>query len=190
MKREAVQEIFTKIPKLKTERLLLRPMQMIDAFDMNEYARLPETTRYLLWSPHPDLDYTKNYLSFILGKYKVGEFYDWAVTRSLDGKMIGTCGFSRIDVANNLGEIGYVINPRYQGCGYATEAAREVVRFGFEVIGLHRIEAKYMEGNSASFSVMQNCGMQFEGMAKDGMFVKGQYRNICTAAILRSDYRK
>ncbi|MBQ9429630.1 MAG: GNAT family N-acetyltransferase [Clostridia bacterium] len=190
MKREDVHEVFTKIPNFKTERLLLRPMQMMDAFDMYEYARLQTTTRYLLWSPHPDLEYTKNYLSFVLGKYRAGDFYDWAITRLSDGKMIGTCGFARIDPTNNLGEIGYVVNPAYHNQGYATEAVRQIIRFGFESLGFHRIEGKYMEGNDASFAVMKKCGLRFEGMAKESMFVKGKYRNICTAAILKSEYPK
>ena len=191
MKREYIHEVFAKTPTFHTKRLILRPMRMFDAFDMYEYARLPETTEYLLWSPHPDIEFTKNYLAFVIGKYKAGECYDWAIV--LDGeeeKMIGTCGFARIDFSNNVGEIGYVVNPEFQNRGYATEAVRAVMRFGFETLGLHRIEGQYIIGNEKSLAVMKKCGMQYEGTARGSMLIKGLYRDIGTAAILRDEFER
>lgn len=191
MKREQIHEVFSKIPTFETERLILRPMRMFDAFDMYAYARLPETSAFLTWSPHPDIEYTKNYLAFIIGKYKSGEFYDWAVTlKAEEGKMIGTCGFSRIDVSNNVGEVGYVIGPDYQGNGYATEAVMEIMAFGFTRLNFHRIEAKYITQNLASRSVMERCGMHFEGVARGSMLIKGNYRDIGTCAILQEEWKK
>lgn len=191
MKREHVYEVFSKIPTFETERLILRPMRMFDAFDMYEYARLPETSEFLTWSPHPDIEYTKNYLAFIIGKYKAGEFYDWAVTlKDEENKMIGTCGFSRIDISNNAGEIGYVIAPDYQGNGYASEAVRVVMDFGFNKLDFHRIEAKYIIGNDASRAVMEKCGMVYEGTARGAMIVKGRYKDIGTCAILKEDKKR
>lgn len=189
MKREYIHEVFSKIPTFDTQRLTIRPMRMFDAFDMYEYARLPETTEFLTWSPHSDIEFTKNYLAFVIGKYRAGEFYDWAVVlRGDEDKMIGTCGFSRIDFSSNVGEIGYVINPEYQNHGYATEAVREILKFGFETLGFHRIEAKFIEGNDKSLAVMKKCGMTYEGTARGAMLIKGVYRNIGTAAILRDEY--
>lgn len=191
MKRERIHEVFSKIPTMETERLILRPMRMFDAFDMYEYARLPETSAFLTWSPHPDIEYTKNYLAFIMGKYKAGEFYDWAVVlKGEENKMIGTCGFSRIDVSNNVGEIGYVIAPDYQRHGYATEAVREVMAFGFSKLNFHRIEAKYIAENTASRAVMEKCNMRFEGVARGSMIVKGGYRDIGTCGILQEEWKQ
>ena len=190
MKREYMYEVFSKTPTFETERLVIRPMRMFDAFDMYEYARLPETSKYLTWSPHQDIEFTKNYLAFIIGKYKAGEFYDFAVTlKGEDGKMIGTCGFSRIDFVNNIGEIGYVISPEYQGNGYAVEAAKEIIKFGFEKLSFNRIEAKYIIGNNASRAVMEKCGLKFEGIARSSMLVKGSYRDIGVCSLLKSEYK-
>ena len=185
MKREYIHEIFSKIPTLETERLIIRPMRIFDAFDMYEYARLPETSKFLTWSPHVDIEYTKNYLAFVIGKYNSGEFYDWAVTLKNDeNKMIGTCGFSRIDFSNNVGEIGYVINPDYHGKGYATEAAKKIIEFGFDKLDFNRIEAKYISDNLASLAVMKKCGMTYEGTSRASLLIKGVYCDIGTCAIL------
>ena len=185
MKRELIYEVFSKMPTLETERLIIRPLRMFDAFDMYEYARMPQTSAFLTWSPHPDIEYTKNYLAFVINKYKSGEFYDWAVTlKGEESRMIGTCGFSRIDFTNNIGEIGYVIHPDYQGKGYATEAAKEIIRFGFRKLGFHRMEGKFMIDNSASLAVMQKCNMQYEGTLRESMLIKGEYRDIGICSIL------
>jgi ribosomal-protein-alanine N-acetyltransferase len=68
--------------------------------------------------------------------------------------------------------------------------AAEAVRFGFDVLGLHRIEAKFMEGNRSSRHVMEKLGMTFEGYSRDAIFIKGKYRTVGVCALLADDYRK
>ncbi len=177
-KNPRISKAFSPMPTLYTERLVLRPMRTSDAFDMYEYARRDDLTEYLLWSPHPSVSDTRDYLTYIESRYSTCDFYDFAVTLADSGKMIGTVGFTRLDMAHNLGEIGYVINPDYHNLGIATEAAAEIMRFGFEKLSLHRIEAKFMQGNTASLRVMEKLGMSFEGYHRDSMLVKGVYRTI------------
>ena len=190
VKREKICKLFSHMPTLTTERLILRPMRVTDARDMFSYARRQEVTDYLLWTPHPTPSYTEDYLRYLQGRYALGEFYDWAVVERESGRMIGTCGFTRFDFPHNSGELGYVLNPDYHGKGYATEAAERVMRFGFEVLELHRLEAKFMRGNEASLRVMEKLGMTFEGYRRDAMLVKGSYRTIGVCAILRSEWRQ
>ena len=102
--------------------------------------------------------------------------------------MIGTCGFTRFDYANNSAEIGYVLNTSYHGQGFATEAVGRVLEFGFENLCLNRIEGKYMVENTASRRVMEKCSMTFEGVRREGMLIKGKYRNIGVCSILKSEY--
>lgn len=184
MKQEKLLQLFSSIPSLKTERLILRPMRQSDAEDMYDYACREELTKYLLWSPHKSLSYTKEYLRYVEKRYSLGDFYDWAVVEASSGKMIGTCGFTRIDLQNKVGELGYVINPDYHGNGYAQEAARAVMSFGFEKLSLHRLEVRFMKGNEASLNVAQALGMEFEGYLKDAMLVKGQHVTIGIASLL------
>ena len=189
MKRETVHRIFSHMPCLETERLWLRPMCASDADDMYAYACRADVTEYLLWSPHPSVSYTREYLAYLEDRRLLGDFYDWAVVDKESGRMIGTCGFTSIDPPNDAGELGYVLNPDYHGRGLATEAARRVLRFGFEELGLHRIEAKFIRGNDASLRVMERLGMREEGYRRDGMLIKGQYRTIGICSMLESDWR-
>ncbi len=188
MKCETIYHIFSHMPTLGTERLLLRPMKVSDCFDMYDYAKRQSVTRYLTWSPHYDIEYTKEYLQYIVNHYRLGDFYDWAVVLRDEGRMIGTCGFTRFHFQNDAAEVGYVLNPDYHGKGYATEAVRAVLSFGFENLHLHRIEAKYIVGNDASRKVMEKCGMKFEGVRRGEMLIKGAYRDIGVCAVLKEEF--
>lgn len=189
-KKDPITEIFSAIPVLKTERLTLRAMRRSDRQDMYEYASNSLVTRYLLWDIHPSEGYTGRYLDYIVSRYRTGEFTDWAVTLTDSGKMIGTCGFTRIDPENRKGEVGYVLNPAYWGQGIAAEAVRAVLAFGFDRLGLNRIEAKFIRGNERSLRVMEKCGMHFEGYQRESMHIKGNYCDIGYAAILRGEWKK
>jgi len=189
MNKEFLVEIFRDMPTLRTERLTLRRMRPSDAADMYSYASRPETSEHLLWSPHKSIGYTKEYLKFINKRYAIGDFYDWAIVENASSRMIGTCGFTRIDIAHKKGEIGYVLNPDFQRKGYAPEAATEIIKFGFSALGLHRIEARFMVDNVASRKVTEKLGMTFEREERDSMLVKGRYRTIGIASILENEYK-
>lgn len=188
MKRETIYRTFANIPELETERLILRKMLVRDYEDMFEYAHRADVTKYLTWNPHPNKIYTREYLEYVATRYAAGEFYDWAVIERESGKMIGTCGFTRFDYQSNSAEAGYVLNPLYWGRGYAPEALRAVLEFGFTKLGLHRVESRYMEGNNSSRRVMEKVGMTYEGMNRQAMLVRGEYKNICVCSILYDEF--
>lgn len=181
---------FNEFPVFETDRLLLRKVLLKDKEDMFEYARDPEVTKYLLWYEHPDVQYTAKYLRYLQPKYRRGEYYDWAVVNKAQDKMIGTCGFVTFDGDHNNAEIGYVISPKYRGMGYAPEAVRRIISFGFEELGLNRIYARHIVGNDPSGRVMQKSGMSFEGILRSSMYIKEQYRDIALYAVTREDYKK
>ncbi len=189
MKRETVYRIFSRLPELETDRLLLRRMQVSDADDMYAYAKRADVTKYLTWTPHPNHAYTVEYLQYLASRYRIGDFYDWGVTLRENGRMIGTCGFTSFDFPHNAAQVGYVLNPDYWGQGIAAEALRAVIRFGFRELALHRIEACYIEGNTRSRRVMEKVGMTYEGIRREAMRIKGEYRNIGVCAVLRDEFR-
>ena len=190
MKKETVFKIFSSMPTLYTDRLSLRAMHPIDAEDMFDYARRPEVTKYLLWREHEDISFTRDYLAYIGRRYALGDFYDWAIIDRESRRMIGTCGFTKIDTANNSAEIGYVLNPDFHRRGFGSEAVRRILKFGFEELGVNRIEARFMKGNEASLALMMSVGMTFEGYMRDLVLAKGSYRTVGVSSILRSEYEK
>lgn len=179
--------IFQKTSCLMTERLIIRKMCRKDAADMYDYAKRIDVTRYLLWQPHPNLAFTKRYLSYVESYYRSAKFYDLAVVFRSEDRMIGTCGFTCFDLVNHSAEIGYVLHPDYWNRGIATEAVSAVLRYGFETLGLNRIEARYMKDNLASRRVMEKCGMTFEGIQRSAMLIKGKFEDIGLFAKLCND---
>lgn len=186
----ATQRLFSRIPVLETPRLILRKILPKDAQDMYEYASLPQVTRYLTWHEHDCPEYTRDYLCALQSAYRRGEFYDWGLELKENGKFIGTCGFTSICEEANFAEVGYVLSPAYQGKGFMSEALREVLRFGFQILCLERIEAKHMNGNDASAAVMKRCGMQYEGRIRHRMIIKGNYEDYHLYSVLKSEYQK
>ncbi|MBQ9132339.1 MAG: GNAT family N-acetyltransferase [Clostridia bacterium] len=188
MKKEKIYRVFSHIPELFTKRLTLRRMMVADATDMYEYASRPDVTKYLTWHPHPDRTYTREYLQYLGNRYAAGMFYDWAIVYEPDGKMVGTCGFTSFNCSSDSAEVGYVLNPEYWGKGIAPEALSRVLRFGFEELKLHRIEARFISENKRSRRVMEKVGMTFEGVLREGMLVKGAYVDVGICSILASEW--
>lgn len=187
---ESLLSVFTKMPTLVTDRLILRKMLVSDYGDMYDYASRPATTKYLLWSPHESPKFTKRYLSYLQGQYREENFYDFALIEKRSGRMIGTCGFTKFDLVNNSAEVGYVLSPDFWGRGLAAEALCRLLRFGFSELALHRMTAKIMDGNLRSMRVAEKCGMRHESTQIAAMLIKGQYRTIHEYAILAEEWNR
>ena len=177
MLKSSLQKKFTALPTVETPRLRLRRILVTDAREMFDYSAREDVTRYLLWSPHPDLAYTEGYVRYLQERYEVGDFFDFAVVEKATGRMIGTCGFTDLSPENHSFEVGYVLHPSFWGKGYATEALGAVLELG-KKFGFHRAEARFMPQNQASIRVAEKNGFFAEGVLKDAIFCKGAYRDI------------
>lgn len=175
---------------LESERLLFRVIVKEDAADFYAYAKDPEVSRYLLWSPHPSLRYTERCIENTASLYREGLFFDFALIDKESGRMIGTAGMTRIDVENRVGEVGYVLSREFWHRGLATEALAVILSFAFHELSLHRVEARFLEGNTASLRVMEKNGMTFEGYWRDALLVKGAYRTVGVCAMLEEEYKE
>jgi RimJ/RimL family protein N-acetyltransferase len=87
------------------------------------------------------------------------------------------------------GEVGWSLHPDAGGHGFATEAAREMLRLGFDEWGLHRIVAGCNSRNTASLRVMERLGMRREAEFVDYEFFKGEWASEIVCAILESEWR-
>lgn len=176
---ESIRQTFKNaVPILQSERIVYKRITPENSEDMYEYSKSEEVTKYLLWTPHISLAQTRRYVKLLQKKYDCGAFWDFGLNYKENGKFIGTCGITSFDEKDGSVEIGYVISPDYWGKGFATEAARTVMRFCFENFDCNRICGKFMEGNNASMRVMMKLGMSLEGIYRHSMYVKGDYKTI------------
>lgn len=187
MQAERVRSIFAAAPTVMTERLLLRRLAKADAVALYDFASIPAVSRYLFWEPHPSLRYTRAYLKDLGRLYHRLEYFEWGVVCRGDGRLIGTCGFTSFDHGARRGEIGYSFHPAVWGQGYATEAARATIAFGFDRLGLDSVTARFALVNAASVHVLLKCGMHFVE-EEEPCILHGEPMRIGRAEIARATY--
>lgn len=180
--------VFSDLPKLETERLLLRRLSMRDSNDVFEYASRPEVAEFVTWEHHRSISDSMVFIRSILNQYDEGVPSPWGIVLKQNTKLIGTGGFHNWSTGSKRAEIGYAISSAYWNLGYMTEALMEMIKFGFEVMQLNRIEAVCKTMNTASERVMQKCGMKFEGILRQHMFVKGTYHDLKMYSILKDEF--
>ena len=157
---------------LETERLILRPFTLEDASEFERLITPREVTDGTLSYPHPvPAGWGKERIGLMFERYAAGEHIDFAICARATGELIGSTGLS-IMTRFKRGHLGYWLGVDVWGQGYATEAARAILQYGFETLGLHRIEAGHYPRNPASGRVLEKIGMRLEGTLR-GHLLKG-----------------
>jgi RimJ/RimL family protein N-acetyltransferase len=176
---------------LRTERLTLRAATEYDAMSTFEYRRLESVSRWLTQLPS---DFEAYQLRFIDPTRLAA-----SVIVELNGVTIGDFmlrvqdGWAQAEVADEArqcqAELGWALDPAYTGHGYATEAVREMLRFCFEGLGLHRVVANCFSDNTTSWRLMERVGMRREAHAvRDSLHRSGQWLDGYTYAILTDEW--
>jgi len=185
---DKLKEFFSNIPVIETQRLILRRIERSDCYDMFEYSSDVEVTKFLTWKPHINLVETREYIDDILKRYANGKFYDWGLVYKPDKKFIGTCGFTTVNLNQNICEVGYVLSKKYWNKGLITEALEYIINLAFIYFGFDKVEARFFEGNEGSKKVMLKSGMTFEKTDKNQWHVKGEYKTVHTYSITKETY--
>ena len=174
--------------RLVTPRLIIRRMDMEDARDIFEYGRDRLVARHVLWDAYVSLSEARAYVRCMQRKYRLGEPASWCIELKETGRVIGTIGYMWYQRDHNAAEVGYSLARDQWNKGIMTEALDRVLRYSFEDLHMHRIEAQHEVDNPASGAVMRKCGMQHEGCLRGRLMNKGRYVDVDLYAILREDY--
>jgi ribosomal-protein-alanine N-acetyltransferase len=148
--------------RIETERLALRPAVAADAEDLHAVLSDPSTFEYMGSDPERSIDGTRERIEGKAARQAERGFSLWAVVERSSGRVIGDCGFQLLEGGPDI-ELGYKLGREFRGRGYATEAARACLEFGFEELGLDRIVAVAWPDNTASRRVMEKIGMTLAG---------------------------
>jgi len=171
-------------PTLRTERLVLRPFTLDDAPALERLCGAREVALNTLMIPHP---YPAGAGAEWIGKHRDDfandRIHHFAID---DGQLAGAMAL--VMKGDAIAEIGYWIGVPFWGRGYATEAGREVVRYGFEACGLERIFAGYFARNVASGRVLQKLGMTYEGTLRRHVKKWDEYLDLVFLGILREEW--
>jgi ribosomal-protein-alanine N-acetyltransferase len=175
---------FTPFPNLETEYLYLR--RVVEK-DVNEIFALRSNKETMKYIPKP-LVKTKEdaraHIAMIDEKIENNEGINWAITLKNEPKLIGLIGHYRIKPEHFRAEIGYMLLPEYHGKGIITEAIKETVKYGFEIMKLHSIEAVIDPENLASEKVLLKSGFIKEAHFKENEYYEGRFLDSVIYSIL------
>lgn len=173
---------------LFTPRLKLRPFLPEDASEVERLAGAREIADTTTSIPHPyPPGEAKEWISRCAVQARQGTCYTFAIVRQEEEALVGAIELD-IMVAHNRAEMGYWIGLPYWGLGYATEAAQRLVAFGFEELGLNRIQAFHFTRNPASRRVQEKAGLTYEGILRQYLRKGDRFEDCGICSILREVY--
>ncbi|WP_109509548.1 GNAT family N-acetyltransferase [Nocardioides speluncae] len=169
-------------------RISLRELDVTDIDDAVAIVGDDEVTQWLSFDARDSYE-TAAMIQGVMERAALSprtEYY-LAVTPSTSIQMIGFArlGLEGVKAAN----LGYSIRHADWGKGYATDAARTMTTFGFEVLGLHRIAATIGPDNNASIAVVEKLGFTYEGCIRDHVFTNGAWRDSLLFSVLECEWK-
>lgn len=186
---------------IATSRLVLRPFRPGDAPAVARLAGDRDVASTTASIPHPyPASLAAEWIASHPARLSAGTEVIFAITlkkiriarkadTALDGRLIGAIGLI-IDRSGRKAEMGYWIGKPHWGKGYATEAARAAIAFGFETLSLNRIYAHHMTRNPASGRVLEKSGMTLEGELRQHVLKWDRFEDVRIYGILRTDQRQ
>jgi len=167
--------VFKKFPVLKTRNLTLRKISLNDTNNVFSIFANPETVRYFGKHPFTELSQAKERIIQSITAFRNKEGIRWAITLNTSNELIGSAGIWRIERSHFRGELGYELSPDYWGKGIMKEALSEIVKFGFEQIKIHSIEANTDPENIASRKLLESLGFKQEGLLRESFYFDGKF---------------
>jgi [ribosomal protein S5]-alanine N-acetyltransferase len=175
-------------PLLHTERLALIPIRQHHLPDLFALFSNEEVTRFYNLVPLKAPADAQKILDHFQSRYATKSGIRWGISLGAD-RIIGTLGFNNF-TANHRSNIGYDLLPQYWNKGFMTEALRAIIAFGFEQLGVNRIEAEVMPGNLSSEKVLEKLGFVKEGLLRDWMLFDGKHFDMHMFALLKDVHKK
>jgi [ribosomal protein S5]-alanine N-acetyltransferase len=177
------------IPTLSTARLRLRPFVSTDAEALFALHSNAHVLRYWDSPPWPDRGRADRFIATSRQMAEDGSAVRLAIDRDCDSQFIGWCGLSRWNPQFRSAALTYCLDDAAWGHGYATEAARALVQWGFDALDLNRVQAETDTRNAASAHVLEKLGFRQEGTLREDCIVNGQVSDSWVYGLVNRDWK-
>ncbi len=175
------------VPTLDTPRLTLRKVELADA-DLRFGMRSdPGHVRHLLAAPMVSIDEARARIAWILRDMTLGRSKGWTLVVKESGERIGQVAICRIDAPNRSASVAYELRQTARGAGFAREAVERIVRFGFEELRLHRLQAEVDPQNERSRRLLEALGFTYEGILRGARLFEERFHDDAIYARLATD---
>ena len=180
-------DLFATFPTLHTSRLDLIELTNEHVPDLFRIFTDERVTKYYDVIPmQEEADATK-IMDILSARYRNRTGIRWGIALKGQRGVIGNLGFNTF-TREHRSTIAYSIEHEYWNKGYVTEAIAAILKFGFEELGVNRIEAEVIPGNTASERVLEQLGFVHEGLLRQWMYWNGKHSDINMYALLKRDY--
>lgn len=174
---------------LHTERLLLRPLTQADVPDLYELRSDQQVMRFASTTPWQSIALAHALIERDMTAMAEGEYLRFAIVRSNDGKLLGSCGLFHLDQQCRRAEIGYELSFAAWGFGYMHEALVKLIAFGFTEMNLNRIEADVGPRNVHSIRSLERLAFQKEGHLRERWIVGDEVCDSLVYGLLLSEWQ-
>lgn len=191
--KEKVSELylhFEPFPVLTTERLVLRSFIPKDAQALLNMRTNDRVMKYLGRDKMKNIAEANTFIQKVRKDANENKTIEWAITLKAEDKLIGKLGFWRIVTQHRRAEIGYNLMPEYFGKGIMSEAVSAVLKYGFQVMKLHSVEANLDPDNLKSVQLLNRNGFVKEGHFKESYFYNGIFSDTGSYGLLHSEWKK
>lgn len=176
---------------IETKDLILRRFEFSDCEAMLKNWIADEKVQAMYFEPaYKTKEAVDELLSKYINAYESSDCYRWAIVLKKSGECIGQIAYFLVDSKNNFAEIEYCIGAAFQNNGFATQAAKAVIKYGFEKIKLHKVQICHTSKNPRSKRVIEKCALKLDGVLRDYFFVNGDYQDRLYYSILANEYEK
>lgn len=179
--------IFDHFPELETERLRFRELVESDAAAFFKDRSDPEVMRYISRPLHRTEADTLELIQRTAALFRERKGINWVLESKLDAQWVGTAGFYRLNPEHVRAEVGYALRREQWGKGYMREALSELIRFGFERLQVHAIEANVHPDNQRSRGLLERVGFRQEAYFRESYLYNGQFEDSLIYCLLESD---
>ena len=176
------------LPMLTASRVILRWLEDDDVPALFEIFSDRQVMRYWSSAPWTDPAEGVEMVASVRRSFADGSLFQWGVARRSDSTLIGTCTLAQVDEKNRRAEIGFALRADQWGQGYMSEATHTLLRFAFEELGLHRLEADVDPRNEASIRLLERLGFQREGYLRERWLVDQEINDTVFYGLLRREW--
>ena len=175
---------FSPFPNLDAKRVSLRQLRREDIPQLYALRSNAQVMKYIAREPLTDIIAAETTFKRVTTGIENNEWILWGLVPHSENKVLGTVCLWNIAIEHHRAEIGYDLLPEYQGKGLMAEALVEVIKYGFNVLKLHSIEAQVNPLNNASIKLIERSGFLREAYLRENYFYEGQYRDTAIYSLL------
>ncbi|MGB5529457.1 MAG: GNAT family N-acetyltransferase [Ignavibacteriaceae bacterium] len=184
---EINKSIFKSFPEFKSERLLFRKILLNDAKDILLIRSNDDVMRFMDVPRHNSISDSEKLIQLVEESYNKEDGINWAIIEKHSNSFVGYFGFFRIIPEHCRAEIGYALKPEFWGKGYMYETINSMVRFGFENMNLHSVEANVNPLNESSKKVLERIGFKKEAYFRENYLFNNKFLDSIIYSLLRKD---